>query len=365
MHRVLQHKLLSSTHTVHRPCSRLISGRRYPTRTRNFHRSSNHCLPKGPQNGTDPVESGRDLEPSNEETRSSGPIAGNGQSETALDTIRPKVLTYYGSAARRHLRRNSPKEPEHPALSPEWFRDSNVHLHDELKSATASPIQLVLPTPWKGYVGLPKREAKETESMFREEGDSDILKVDSDLQDGVSGDKFAREPVPLPGKRYFVDLPSFTEIYYTAEGLLRLPHSEFAGEVAAEKSHLILHYPIEGGSFLLDEVVEKLSHRMRCDLLVLDAQDISELVATSSDLDDPPEEFMHASRLLSYEVYNKKDQRFAPEDYAAEDDEDPFEVESQGDTNRPKGFRMICLVPLLLEVVREAVPERRGHSWAV
>jgi hypothetical protein len=340
MHRVLQHKLLSSSHTVHRPCSRLISGRRHATRVRNFHRSSTRCLPKGPQNGGDPVESGGEPEPSNEETRSSAPIAGNGQSETALAKIPPKALTYYGSAARRHLRRNNAKDSEHPVISPKWFRDANVRLHDESKSAAASPIQLVLPTPWKGYVGLPKREAKQAEGDLKQEADSDTMKVDSSLQDGVSGDKLGREPVPLPGKRYFVDLPSFTEVYYTAEGLLRLPHPSFAGEVAAEKSHLVLHYPVEGGSFLLDEVVEKLSHRMRCDLVVLDAQDISELVASSPDLDNPPEEFMHASRLLSYEVYNSKDQRFAPEDYAAEEDEDPFELESSGDTNRPKGFRM-------------------------
>ena len=338
MHRVLQHKLLSSGHTVYRP--RLISGRRHATRARNFHRSSNHCLPKGPQNGANPVEGGGDPEPFNGETRSSEPIAGNGQSETALEKRPARELTYYGSAARRQLRRNNAKEPEPPAPIQQWFVDSNVHLHNELKSATASPVQLVLPTPWKGYVGLPRRDTKQAEQSVREEGDLDTLKVDSDLQGGVFNDKIVREPVPLPGKRYFVDFPSFTETYYTAEGLLRLPHPGYAGEVAAEKSHLILHYPIEGGSFLLNEVVKKLSHRMRCDLLVLDAQDISELVATAHHLDSPPEEFLHASRLLSYEVYNSKDQRFAPDDYAAEEDEDPFELESQGDTNRPKGFRM-------------------------
>jgi hypothetical protein len=119
-----------------------------------------------------------------------------------------------------------------------------------------------------------------------------------------------------------------------------LPHPSFAGEVAAEKSHLVLHYPVEGGSFLLDQTVEKLSHRMRCDLVVLDAQDISELVASSPDLDSPPEEFIHASRLLSYEVFHNKDQRFTAEDYDANDEEDPFELETSGDTNRPKGFRM-------------------------
>jgi hypothetical protein len=340
MHRVLQHKLLSSTHTVHRPCARLISGRRHPTRVRNFHRSSSRYLPKGPQNSENPIEGGGEPEPSNEETRSSAPIAGNGQSETALAKIQPKSLTYYGSAARRHLRRNNAKESEHPAISPKWFRDANVHLFDELKPATASPIQLVLPTPWKGYVGLPRRETKPAETTPSEEGEVEVLKANSGLHDGLFADKLAREPVPLPGKRYFVDLPSFTEIYYTAKGLLKLPHPSFAGEVAAEKSHLVLHYPVEGGSFLLDETVEKLSHRMRCDVVVLDAQDISELVASSPDLDSPPEEFMHASRLLSYEVYSNKDQRFPADEYGADEDEDPFELESSGDTNRPKGFRM-------------------------
>src|SRR3984957_7430647 len=112
MHRVVQHKLLSSPHIVHRPCSRLISGRRHPTRTRSFHRSHNYCLPKGPQNGADPIEIGGERTASNEDTRSSGPIAGNGQSETALDKIPPKVLTYYGSAAQRHLRRKNTKQPK-------------------------------------------------------------------------------------------------------------------------------------------------------------------------------------------------------------------------------------------------------------
>jgi hypothetical protein len=97
---------------------------------------------------------------------------------------------------------------------------------------------------------------------------------------------------------------------------------------------------LEGGSFLLDETVEKLSNRMRCDLVAFDAQDISELVASFPDLDSPPEEFMHASRLLSYDVYQSKDQRFAADDYNAEDEEDPFELEPSGDTNRPKGFRI-------------------------
>jgi len=339
MHRVVQHKLLSSSQIVHRPCSRLISGRRHPSRTRSFHRSHNHYLPKGPQNGTDPVENGEERTASNEDARSSGPIAGNGQSETALDKIPPKALTYYGSAARRHLRRNNTKEPEQPTPVQQWFVDSNVHLCDELKPATTSPLQLVQPTPWKGYVGVPRREVNEVDTSLEKKGDSDILKGDAGLEDGVRSEKAVREPVPLAGKRYFVDLPTFTEVYYTAKGLLKIPRPELAGEVAAEKSHLILHYPAEGGSFLLDEVVQELSQRMHCDLLVLDAQDISELVATSDHLESAPEEFMHASRLLSYEVFNKE-QRFIPEDYAAEDDEDSFDLEPQGDTNRPKGFRI-------------------------
>jgi hypothetical protein len=297
-------------------------------------------LPKGPQNGTDPVENGGERTASNEDARSSGPIAGNGQSETALDKVPPKVLTYYGSAARRHLRRNNnTKEPEQPTPVQQWFVDSNVHLCDELKSATTSPLQLVQPTPWKGYVGVPRREVDEADTALEKKGDSDILRGDTGLEDGVRSEKVARDPVPLPGKRYFVDLPTFTEVYYTAKGLLKIPRPELAGEVAAEKSHLILHYPAEGGSFLLDEVVQNLSQRMRCDLLVLDAQDISELVATSDHLESAPEEFMHASRLLSYEVFNRE-QRFIPEEYAAEDDEDSFDLEPQGDTDRPRGFRM-------------------------
>ena len=288
------------------------------------------------------MENGGDLAAPNQDDRSSRSIADNGQSETALGNTPPKALTYYGSAARRQLRKNTAKEPEQATPVQQWFVEHNVHLQNELKSANASPIQIVFPHPKRAvYLGLSEKEKEITELVNGEGGESDASKDDGGLDSGMYGVDAARDPVPLPGKRYFVDFFTFTELYYTAEGLLRLPHPEYAGEIAAEKSHLILHYPAEGSSFLLDEIVERLSQRMRCDLLVLDAQDISELVARSDYLDSPPEEFMHASRMLSYDVYgNNTDQPFVPDDNAAEDEDDPFDVESRGDSNRPKGFRM-------------------------
>ena len=341
MHRALQHRLLSSSRTVHRPCSRIISGRRHPTRARTFHRSSKHCLPKEPQDGTDPVESGGNQAASDEDAHSSTPIAGNGQSETVAANTPPKVLTYYGSAARRQLRRSSVKEPEQATPVPEWFLEYNTRLHSELKSAAASPLQLAYPQSQKAlFLGLSDQEKEIAELVPGDEGEWDISKDDGGPNGGMYGVDAARDPIPLPGKRYFVDFFTFTELLFTAAGLLKLPRPEFAGEVAAEKSHLILHYPAEGGSFLLDEVVERLSQRMRCDLLVLDAQDISELVARSDNLDSPPEELMQASRLLSYEVYNNNKAQYSSiYDHVGEQEEheeDAFEFESQGDSNKPR-----------------------------
>ena len=279
-------------------------------------------------------------EAANEDTSSSKSIAGNGQSATALEKLPQKALTYYGSAARRQLRRNSPKESERAVPLPDWFVDSQVHLQESLKrQRTDSTIQWVHFSPTQGWVGHLIGEPDEVSEALRSQHRTKESK-DISGQDHATSDSAAREPVPLSGKRYFVDFPQWAEVGYTINGLMKLPHPNYAGEVASEKSHLILHYPAEGGSYLLDELVENMSQRMKYDLISLDAQDISELVASSPEhIDAPPEEFMQTSRLMSYEVYHKDSGM--SEDMEIDDDEDGFDFERQGESSsRPKGYKM-------------------------
>ena len=262
---------------------------------------------------------------------------------------------YYGSAARRQMRSRIGKEPEQPAPIQDWFVDFNVRLASNLKNNDPlSGMQILVPTPGKGYVGMVKKDfdrlmgnAPQTNNLQE--------RIDSQIDQGPSTSPTSktRQPVPLPGKRYFFDFAQYTEIMYTAMGLIKTTTPDFAGEVAAEKSHLILHYPEEGGSFLLDEVVEDLSRRMGCDLVVLDAQDIAELVATLDNVENSTSAHLaHAARLMSYEVYYKENSTTnnASEEEQAEIGEFEEQEDSSSTRENRMGVPVIIAKPISLDL---------------
>ena len=344
MHSALQPSLLRYSRRLNKTTSRIFN-----RRGRTFHRSSRRLSPKSPEDGAPPASNGDSQEPPAHDFEPLTPIARNQSAGYTLEKQPPRELIYYGSAARRQLRSRAPREPEPP--TPEWFVDHNVHLPEDFTTADApqtSPLQILSPSRnSKDFIGLPRRNhdtaAESCENDGVPGGESNNGK-----SGGPDDDPQYRDPVPLPGKRYFLSLPQFMEVMYTARGLMALPRPKFAGEFASLKSHLILHYPLEGGSYLLDELVENIAKRMHCDLITLDAQDIAELAGHSPLVENPPEGFRRSARLLSYDVYS----RDAPAAFEDFDEEETIDLEEQEDGIDPPrvGTPVIVAKPITLNL---------------
>ena len=291
MHSTLQPSLLQVSRKLGQRSHRLIATRK----SRGFHRPSKRCWP---QDGVNPANPGADEPPTAEAEDSKSPKAIiSVQSDLVLEKSPPKELAFYGSRGRRQLRKLSTKRSEIPSPIPEWFLACNVLLQeDSVDSDPSHTFQYTFPKGYEDALGAPWLQEKIASFKAGDPWNPDLAK------EAPSN--------PAPAAKYMVTHAVYMEVLCTMLGLMKLPLPGFSGEFGAEKSHLILHYAREGGQSLLEELVPHLSHQLGYDVIALDAIDIAELANEFEYLENPPEDFAHASRLLSYEVYQKQNPVF-------------------------------------------------------
>lgn len=202
----------------------------------------------------------------------------------------------------------------------EWFLDNNVCLYGE-KALAAGIVSRVKKVPADLVTGEPlvfKRYEQDPLPFptFEEfsagvEFPTNPMQEPNNRSDEGSQQEKASSAAPaasLPSigspftKRYYIIDEQYEEAERTARGLLSMP--EVKGSLVHDsesiKEHLLLQYAGKDGDLLLDHVVEDLARDLACDLLVLDAHDIANLI-TRPGLDP---RITKEGRMLSYDVYN-------------------------------------------------------------
>ncbi|EXJ89479.1 hypothetical protein A1O3_02546 [Capronia epimyces CBS 606.96] len=304
--------------------------RQQSSRTRSFHSGPRIRAPQEPANnassvnGVDLGDDAKNVEvrsevarekPKFEETKSQV----NQQRTTPTDppsdnADQPQVQSFYGSSAKRRLRSRMLKETEPEHKIPEWLLANNIHLYGEGTLAvgassriqvvpadliTGEPLDHTSPSSPNGNPRDPN--AEDQESVLNQRSSFEA----ADGFDAASPDAGELSPIksgqtPSSGKRYHVIDEQYEEVERTARGLMQLSRVQTAStEVEFTKSHLLLQYAGKDGDLLLDHVVEDLARNLGCDLMVLDAQDIADLISRSNQ----QSRVAKAGRMLSYDVF--------------------------------------------------------------
>lgn len=214
---------------------------------------------------------------------------------TALSVPSVKDLTHYGSAARRS-KRSKPQQEITPSVRiPDWFVENNVRPVEDIERSHTALFRW---DPEKSQYAAPIKK------LSSSPGDVSS-KAPSNGSEGTAAPKAAEQFIEA---WYFVDIFQWRELVSTAQGLLTLTRPFVADDVASRKNHLVLHYAGEGGDYLLDDLVRKLAIKMRADVVVLDALDIEDLACDPHN-SSLSEDCADDRRLLSYDVYQKEEER--------------------------------------------------------
>ncbi|EXJ95426.1 hypothetical protein A1O1_00547 [Capronia coronata CBS 617.96] len=301
--------------------------RRQSSRTRSFHTAPRFRAPQDPTsnsssiNGRDLGEDASSLEVRSEiardkarfeETKSTASLTPSDNAD------QPQTQNFYGSSARRRLRSRMLKdaEPENP--TPEWLLANNIHLYGEGTLAVGAPSRVqVVPADLITGEPLdhtnpssPGGNPRDPNGGDSKDGESDV-NLQSSLEDGEGSNGVSPETGELSsikagqssssGKRYYVIDEQYEEVERTARGLMQIPESPKAStDGDFMKDHLLLQYAGKDGDLLLDHVVEDLARNLGCDLMVLDAHDIADLINRSNQ----PSRVAKSGRMLSYDVFS-------------------------------------------------------------
>lgn len=344
MHSALQAELRFSQliKTTCRHCAR-----HHPSKPRSFHSTNQRYVPQDSPanssslNGRFPAGHATESGPRGEVARGkTQPEAAAShpppQPETPIQTEKEPSASentgkeqpnYYGSPAKRRLRNRAAREKESEvAKLPEWFANNNVHLFGSgpLSAATASTIDVVpdyegggAPQP-AAIPGKPEENIGESNENHtsQDAGNEDSTKeTTSLLLQGGSPES------PQDDKKYYIVSDQYEEVVRTTKGLLRSGHNSKLAEVDDTlRNHLLLSYTGSDGAIYLDHLVETLARDLGCDMVSLDAQDISELIRGSGQADNVAID----GRLLSYEVFTESfsDMSLIPSQRPLEEDED-------------------------------------------
>ncbi|KAL4920198.1 hypothetical protein BDW62DRAFT_24278 [Aspergillus aurantiobrunneus] len=300
-----------------RPC-RFVAHRRYPavvtSPLRRFHlsqicRSSTPSDPNGARNSApENLPSGiAAFNGSHNPTEPDVPI------ETPpVDRPSAKESGPYGSAIRRALRnRKRSKELAYPSATvPDWFRERNTVLNEQVRAAGGAQQQVKIRT---------------------------VVRADQTPTDSLASGGNGEEPPAADEQsdvesRYALTDALWEELCASARAGLRLPPAKYATDPSARKSHLVLHYPGADGILFLDAVVKRLAQELSADVVTLNAQDIAQL-CVEQDLADTGS--TSPIRLLGYEVYRPSTSESWRESGDGLSDED----EGDTDANIPRNFR--------------------------
>ena len=284
---------------------------------------------------------------------------------------------FHGSALRRRQRANLSKDAQTtgPRQAPPWFLDWNVHLVEEQQGLplqeSDTPVAPTLLSDQKSSTQPPLESA---DIALRENRDSETKSIEHQTKLRERQDKPNTFDVQV------------RELEIIARGHLRLPAPDMATRETPFhiRPHLILSHPDNSVKNSISpeiwrKVIEDLARTLDCDLLVLDAQDIGELIASAGLGDDITSEAMK----LSYEI-SAKIQKACDDDSRSRslemtnsggspgeewkdddsDDNEGFEAISMDGPNSPFGSPMIIGKPVTIDITKmlQSTGATRGSS---
>ncbi len=330
-----------STVPLRRSC-RVIAGRRYPIRTGPFHSSAVlRQSQDDPPNTADSAAAKAEIESAATESQESN-VSGSEVVDTedvASDRApRAKDATSsYGSAVRRAARHRRAKELP-PVELPAWFLRDNVRLHDEL-GTKLDAVAMIQETK----AISPEASAETTTAGSATSDATPEATPPSKLE--VPPETEPANPHP----RYQLHQSIWNEVLANVRSGLSLPASTHLDNFAAQKVHLVLQCPKDGGIYFLDSVVENAALATSADLIRLDAQDIAEIGGNY--LGEGTEPTPYSIRWLAYQAQRNvakqdsnegEEMAEAEEEVEGEEDEGPQPARGFG-VRLPSSSRMGAL----------------------
>ncbi|OAL22972.1 hypothetical protein AYO22_06880 [Fonsecaea multimorphosa] len=220
-----------------------------------------------------------------------------------------RAKDFYGSPAKRRLRNRMNKDEETEYQAPEWFMDSNVTIFGSgsLAPSTPSRIKTVAADL---LTGEPLEQSSSPDSGGAPPHGSDGKGSDPSIHNSlgnttVTEDKLEQAETLPPTRpssmlsRYYVVDEQYEEVMRTARGLMQVSQNQNPQNGAESfRDHLHLQYAGKDGDLLLDHLVQDIARQLGCDLMVVDAQDIADLIHRNH----TNQSTAKAGRMLSYDV---------------------------------------------------------------
>ncbi|OCT44217.1 mitochondrial AAA ATPase [Cladophialophora carrionii] len=218
---------------------------------------------------------------------------------------------FYGSPAKRRLRSRMNREPETDLQAPEWWKDNNISLWgvDILPGApskvhtvaadliTGEPLeQNFSPDTGGSSPSGNNGEDGSTGAVQGVEGARSPTETTSEME-GTSTSAGSDSNHVSPSRYYVVD-EQYDEVLRTARGLLQMSQNQNPNGVESYRDHLHLQYAGKDGDLLLDHLVQDVARNLGCDVMVIDAQDIADLISRNH----MNQSTAKAGRMLSYDV---------------------------------------------------------------
>lgn len=341
MHNVAR-RSLSYAHRLHFPAKR-VAGRRLPIRSpRAFHSAArkHNSLPFP---FSKPDDTPENAAPGAISSASSG---SDGQSTSPKDVVEtstesaktPQVRSAsHGPAARRSTRnQGQPKQNDiNPIDIPQWFYRHNVRLREEDPGTSASRLEIL---DKSGNVAR-RGDVKLQDAHKAAAGAATLSDAASHRDNATTDDA----PV------YRLSQPIMDEIVTCVAAGLTLSLVESKNSFAAEKSHLKLHCPIDGGVYFLENIVEQAAERLRADIIRIDAQDIAEIAGDY--IKEGREATSNAIWTLGYDSQHMFPRTGIMEsDEPIDHDEEDAEVmdePGEGQSGRPAGWTKVTAFPVV------------------
>lgn len=313
---------------------RFVGGRRYRLRPPQFHSSAALRRDQDDPTNTTGSASKAEVEAAADdasENSTSAPEVVEAEDVATERAARAKdANSSYGSAIRRSTRHRRPKEIP-PVEIPEWFVRNNVRLHEEL-AAENGKLEVIQDAP-ETVVETTTEAATEptTEATTETTTEESATPATPPEQAPDKVPDIALDAESLAAApRYQLHQSIWKEVLANIRSGLSLPPSVYSENFAAQKVHVLLQCPRDGGIYFLDAVVEQAAREIGADLLRLDAQDIAEIGGKY--LGEGPDQTPYSIRGLGYDAQRvvARQESEEGEEAAAESEEDVDADEEEG-----------------------------------
>ncbi|TKA61300.1 hypothetical protein B0A49_09574, partial [Cryomyces minteri] len=236
-------------------------------------------------------------------------------------------LNGYGSAVGRSLRNKRAKGLT-PVVVPNWFLERNVKLREDnlspgpesldvnllrvIEKGTGAtyatvPIPAELLKAWDGVGGVSgfvASLAQQSNQRSKRDGahefpHDDVERITTLVCNAIADQAQVRRA------ELYVSPWVEVEVKASIAASLSLANAELRPSFAAAKSNLTIHCPVNGGTKVLDKLMEGIAADVAADLIVVDAQDIAELAHDYiSESSDPS---LDSIGTLGYDTYHYLD----------------------------------------------------------